>query len=621
MGLTAQFADLLVVSSLDTKGKNARGKPRNRENRGKVVRPFSAENSAEERPSLLVEGIPLSRRPRSAPLPDEGDLQALKKMLEEEDEDPLENEEDEDDCAQTLRHPPAQDYEGSLETPRSAVLSTPRSAVLSTPRSTVIATPRSGLRSARASPAKEDSGSALSPLDRLRAAQTLELSDSGDGLGAMLGAVQVTGVVESGILVGDLDQAVTQRLVDVNSGGELYFVFFKAAAREEELCCVVKFNTTRMQTQGEALAYELADSLGAPSAKCRIMRKGGPAWEALCAGVQALCPEESSRPEEGSPGAESKEGAPSSPGSQAERPEQPEILPSPVALGRALERSTAALVIELVNGPPLSRATAAFADPPTASATAASLARLFALDLILANADRLPCACLGWRGNPANVRWAVKEGRVAGIDHTLARRPPRMLPCSPDAVANVTASILEKPAPPPKQPRQRRAVAVPPGRELIDEALGESSLESTPSEVKQAFRDGLEAALAERGAALAETLRVLLECLDRVLATFFGMLRDAAGRDLASTSDLREVSRAAGASPGQLREAFQGAEEFLNSRLDEVRVGGLRLAPGMRSFLGSDAPMIAVSAHELRTRLRHILPRLQAAKDGAGLTA
>jgi atypical dual specificity phosphatase len=54
-------------------------------------------------------------------------------------------------------------------------------------------------------------------------------------------------------------------------------------------------------------------------------------------------------------------------------------------------------------------------------------ARLFLLDMLLGNPDRLPCEALGWRGNPHNILFAVagaRAGRMVAIDSAVQRRPP-----------------------------------------------------------------------------------------------------------------------------------------------------------------------------------------------------
>ena len=55
------------------------------------------------------------------------------------------------------------------------------------------------------------------------------------------------------------------------------------------------------------------------------------------------------------------------------------------------------------------------------------MTRLFLLDMLLGNPDRLPCEALGWRGNPHNILYATaggRAGRMVAIDSAVQRRPP-----------------------------------------------------------------------------------------------------------------------------------------------------------------------------------------------------
>lgn len=59
------------------------------------------------------------------------------------------------------------------------------------------------------------------------------------------------------------------------------------------------------------------------------------------------------------------------------------------------------------------------------------LCRLFLLDMLLGNADRLPCEVLGWRGNPHNIMFCTAgahAGRMVAIDSAVQRRPPGVFP-------------------------------------------------------------------------------------------------------------------------------------------------------------------------------------------------
>ena len=55
------------------------------------------------------------------------------------------------------------------------------------------------------------------------------------------------------------------------------------------------------------------------------------------------------------------------------------------------------------------------------------MCRLFLLDMLLGNPDRMPCEALGWRGNPHNImycRGGTHAGRMVAIDSAVQRRPP-----------------------------------------------------------------------------------------------------------------------------------------------------------------------------------------------------
>lgn len=60
----------------------------------------------------------------------------------------------------------------------------------------------------------------------------------------------------------------------------------------------------------------------------------------------------------------------------------------------------------------------------------AQTSRLFLLDWLLGNPDRLPCHSLNWRGNPENLRFCSGgplAGRMVAIDAVVQRRPPGIM--------------------------------------------------------------------------------------------------------------------------------------------------------------------------------------------------
>ncbi|WIA28283.1 hypothetical protein OEZ86_010836 [Tetradesmus obliquus] len=71
---------------------------------------------------------------------------------------------------------------------------------------------------------------------------------------------------------------------------------------------------------------------------------------------------------------------------------------------------------------------------------------LFLLDMLLGNADRMPCPDLGWRGNANNLLHGAPgtrhEGRPVAIDSCVARRPPALKASAEDAAVERLAQLL-----------------------------------------------------------------------------------------------------------------------------------------------------------------------------------
>ncbi|KAF6258121.1 hypothetical protein COO60DRAFT_1151434 [Scenedesmus sp. NREL 46B-D3] len=71
---------------------------------------------------------------------------------------------------------------------------------------------------------------------------------------------------------------------------------------------------------------------------------------------------------------------------------------------------------------------------------------LFLLDMLLGNADRMPCADLGWRGNAHNLLYGAPgtrhESRPVAIDSCVARRPPALKASAEDAAVERLAQLL-----------------------------------------------------------------------------------------------------------------------------------------------------------------------------------
>jgi len=195
-------------------------------------------------------------------------------------------------------------------------------------------------------------------------------------------------------VMGSVSQGAAQSgsLVEVNSGGRVFFCFFSPLQADgKEGCCVLKFVQSRLLCQSEQFANELARYVGVCAPECRIIRANdhNNEWAALNDASKRL------------------------------QNDYPDLLDE-------LHQSSCALVMEYIPGMSLNELRL----PLTFDAVSTlfdEFGRLIALDMLLGNADRLQCQSLGWRGNPGNVIYATagrSAGRLVAIDAVVQRRPP-----------------------------------------------------------------------------------------------------------------------------------------------------------------------------------------------------
>eukprot|EP00887_Chlorella_sp_A99_P007916 scaffold12.g7916.t1 len=188
-----------------------------------------------------------------------------------------------------------------------------------------------------------------------------------------------------------------------------------------EGCAVVKFVPTRLLCQSEQFASELTRHVGLPAPDSRILRQP---------------------PGKGGVGD----------GGDGDGSEWAAALHAAAAikqLGFAdlhdeMGRSSCCLVMEFIPGRGLFKSEEAFA-PGVVLATAQDLGRLFTLDQLLGNSDRLPCDALGWRGNRENVMYAAAgrwAGRLVAIDACVQRRPPGGLVSAEDAACERLSELV-----------------------------------------------------------------------------------------------------------------------------------------------------------------------------------
>ena len=206
--------------------------------------------------------------------------------------------------------------------------------------------------------------------------------------------------------------------LDYNTGGKVFFCLFRApqgVLASWEGVLVIKFGPSRLLMQGEQFANELTRHLDISAPDCRVLRKAGATseeWAALDSSLTRL------------------------------GPSSQELLDS-------MSEHPCMLVMEFVRGRPLLDCADAFDLGLGGRNTLQlfnDLGRLFLLDMVLGNPDRLPCIDLGWRGNASNIlhggHGSRLVGRVVAIDSCIHRRPPAALLSREDAAVDRMAQLL-----------------------------------------------------------------------------------------------------------------------------------------------------------------------------------
>ncbi|XP_062091529.1 dual specificity protein phosphatase PHS1 isoform X2 [Humulus lupulus] len=200
--------------------------------------------------------------------------------------------------------------------------------------------------------------------------------------------------------------------VTVNSGGVVFFALFSQHGDDNssanEAAAVIKFSSSRMASQSERLGYELAKWLGVRAPQARVIHNSAPEWLQI------------------KEAAEMARNAASLEGDEVGEMTCSELL-------EALELSRCLFLMSYVHGSPLLESSNAFEMKENAEKTAAALGRVFMLDLIIRNEDRLPCRQLRWRGNNANLLLADKMASAymdaldEALDSVIKRYRPRAL--------------------------------------------------------------------------------------------------------------------------------------------------------------------------------------------------
>ncbi|KAK9816445.1 hypothetical protein WJX72_000348 [[Myrmecia] bisecta] len=409
-------------------------------------------------------------------------------------------------------------------------------------------------------------------------------------------------------------------LLEINSGGHVMFCFFPPDASgvaPRERCLLVKFHPSRMLTQSEQFANELTRHLGICAPACRILRQqGNDEWKAAQ--------------------------------EAAERCQAAE-------LGEQMTRCSCMLVMEYIPGQVLLQTQEPFQEAHVQQ-TAADLGRLFMLDMLLGNSDRLPCEALGWRGNIHNILFCTAgalEGRIVAIDSVVQRRPPGGLVSAEDASCNrLTELALND---------------IQAAGKILQEAVSSSAVAveaMTPpgaaATFQQELRRTVQATMRVKG-----LLEMMYDKLGEWLGDFFRDIKAAREREEAaaggeaptehSTTPRKHMMpvRRSSTSPridlGHLghpdpvvsttqeirsinREALNNdaIKAVVDSHKEQIRENGEKLRAAVEEwqlkrnvpeprlttgFLDGTNPIVDI--YELNVRLEHMLPRLRILQDAA----
>ncbi|CAL9043351.1 unnamed protein product [Musa banksii] len=200
--------------------------------------------------------------------------------------------------------------------------------------------------------------------------------------------------------------------VTVNSGGVVFFALFNTWNDDDlspkHTAAVIKIAPSRMATQSERLGYEFAKLLGVRTPQARVIHNSSTEWQMI------------------KDAAEKARDMAVASGDEVGEVTCSELL-------EALELSRCLFLMNYVHGSPLAENPNAFDSREAAENTAEALGRVFVLDLILRNEDRLPCPQLGWRGNQANLLFSNKmtssnmDALDEDYDSAIRRYKPRIV--------------------------------------------------------------------------------------------------------------------------------------------------------------------------------------------------
>lgn len=365
----------------------------------------------------------------------------------------------------------------------------------------------------------------------------------------------------------------------------------------EEESIVIKFCEPRYVLQSEQMAAELAWHFGisAPCSRLLLKKHDQSEWQKLESAASSLNPN----------------------------------------LVAAMQSSDALLVLQYVHGNDFEKEEGAWTGDQLCASTRA-LGRLFLLDLILGNADRLPMKSLGWRGNPANLLWRSgtigKQSCCVPIDAVVARRPPKMFVQAADEKVHywLELVLLDRSS---AYRLLLEAVSCNETAVKAIEANWASHSKDGPvdlcSDAVQAFQDGVRSALelAPRQQGLFE---MVSEVIESWLEQFHNDMRTVAKNDkkkLCATMKLKSLRREAN-QRDDVKDRLAAWQHLLQGKSLALRdaVEGwadrwhAANALSFKGFLGDSVLNPVADAYELCVRLKQLIARMKLIGDAGNVT-
>mmetsp|Transcript_27287 Transcript_27287/g.49389 ORF Transcript_27287/g.49389 Transcript_27287/m.49389 type:complete len:521 (+) Transcript_27287:502-2064(+) len=305
-----------------------------------------------------------------------------------------------------------------------------------------------------------------------------------------------------------------------------------------------------------------------------------------------------------------------------------------------LQKKQSMLILQFVPGENLQSEELAF-QPENLAASCRDLGRLFALDLLLGNSDRLPVKSLNWRGNPGNILWKQTGGssRCVPIDAAVARRPPKMLVQDMDQKAACTLELVLLDRASAQQVLleavscNKAAVAAieadwSPNEAAWAERFGGKAAAEAAGAVSaaKAFNEGVKSALTR---ALQEQglLEMITDVVHSWIQNFKADMKEVGGKAPGKLGETKQLQVLSKASSSEVQDRLTSWQVLLQEKSKALKLAavdwadrrGVRGALSFRGFLADVLNPVA-DAYELLVRLRQLTSRIKVLQSASAVS-